>query len=118
MDLEEYAKLFKDGVKEFDDFCERFLIEEAEGIVNQAKDRTPVDTGALKSSWKADYKRISQKEVTIENSQKYASFVEYGTKKGIEARNMITTPLNRYNSSVTMRFNFALEDYFREKGLK
>lgn len=118
MDLKEYAKLFENGVKEFDNFCKRFLVEESENIVNQAKDRTPVDTGALRSSWYADYEKINQKEVDIKNSQEYASFIEYGTKRGIAPRNMVTVPLNYYNTNVDNRFKDALDDYFKEKGLK
>lgn len=118
MDLKDYTKLFKDGVREFDKFCGRFLAEEAENIVNQAKERSPVDTGALRESWYADYKKIDKKEVSINNPQEYASYIEYGTKRGIKAHNMVTVPVNYYKTNVDARFKEALDDYFEEKGLK
>lgn len=118
MDLKEYTKLFEGGVKEFDKFCQRFLAEEAENIVNQAKERSPVDTGALQESWYANYKNINNKEVEIKNPQEYASYIEYGTSRGIMPHNMITVPLNYYNTNVDNRFKDALDDYFKEKGLK
>lgn len=118
MDLAEFTKLFEGGVKDFDKFCMDFLIGEGLGLVEQAKDRTPVDTGALRFSWGIDEINHEEKQLNIYNDMEYASYIELGTKRGIKAHNMITVPLNRYNSSVAIRFSSALDDYFKEKGIK
>lgn len=54
MDLKEYMERFDKAAKDFDSFCLQYLDKKTTSIVNQAKKRTPVKTGALRASWKGD----------------------------------------------------------------
>lgn len=111
--LEKYVQLFADGVKGFDKFCQSFLVDQAYDIVSQAKERTPVDTGALRSDWSVDTSELSNLKIIINNGMEYASIIEYGDGKNRRAYNMISVPLNRYNMTVSKRFEIALENYFK-----
>lgn len=51
MDLKEYMKRFDESKKELKQFQKEFLLKQAISIRNEAQRRTPVDTGALRSSW-------------------------------------------------------------------
>lgn len=81
-DLIEFHRKLLGASEGFEDFLKDFLIEMANRILVRVKrkDRTPVDTGALRNSWKlgnliSDGKNIS---VEILNGMEYASYVEYG----------------------------------------
>ena len=50
-EFKKYAKNFKNMRKEFNQFLKEFLIENAELVITLAKNRTPVDTGALRATW-------------------------------------------------------------------
>ncbi len=76
--LEQFNKLDRQKL------CESLAKEIAARLVRAAVQRTPVDTGALKQSWRdenKDYfvvKRDNVYEITIYNSMLYADYVEYG----------------------------------------
>lgn len=79
-ELLEYSKKLTNASKEFEDFLKDFLIEMANRIIAKTKPRTPVDTGALRNSWKlgdliSDGKNIS---IEIKNPMEYATEIEYG----------------------------------------
>lgn len=81
-ELLEYSRNLAKGSDAFEDFLKDFLIEMANRIIAKVKrkGRTPVDTGALRSSWKlgnliSDGKNIS---VQILNGMEYATYIEYG----------------------------------------
>lgn len=81
-DLIEFHRKLLGASEGFEDFLKDFLIEMANRILVRVKrkDRTPVDTGALRNSWKlgnliSDGKNIS---VEILNGMEYASYIEYG----------------------------------------
>lgn len=113
IELDKYVKLFEGKVENFNKFCETFLIDQAYDIVSQAKERTPVDTGALRSDWSVDTSEVSRLKITIKNGMEYASIIEYGDlKTNRRAYNMISVPLNKYNANVSKNFQTALEDYF------
>lgn len=54
MDLKEYMRRFEKSTNDFDAFCLQYLDKKTTSIVNQAKKRTPVKTGALRVSWKGN----------------------------------------------------------------
>lgn len=116
--LKEYKKRLIQAKKDLKGFNSTFLIKEATKINNKAKRRTPVDTGALRSSWKVIPKRINVKNpvVWIVNEQEYASFVEYGTKN-MDRRDMITKPLQEYNEKVSKEYKSKLLNFFKKRGL-
>lgn len=79
-ELLEYSRNLAKGSDAFEDFLKSFLIEMANRIIAKTKPRTPVDTGALRNSWKlgdliSDGKNIS---IEIKNPQEYATEIEYG----------------------------------------
>ncbi len=113
IDLDKYVKLFEGKVENFNKFCETFLIDQAYDVVGQAKERTPIDTGALIDSWEVDASEISKLKVEIINGMEYASIIEYGDPETNRiAYDMISVPLNKYNANVSKNFQKALEDYF------
>lgn len=72
------------NMKDFDidDIVERELADTASDIEKQAKNITPVDTGRLRASIKADVRGL---EANIGTDVEYARFVHDGTYK-MEAR--------------------------------
>jgi HK97 gp10 family phage protein len=73
---------FSIGDLDIDDIVQRELANTASNIEEQAKNNTPVDTGRLKRSIKADIKGL---EANIGTDVEYAHFVHDGTYK-MEAR--------------------------------
>ena len=55
---------------------DKALVQEAEVLVGRAKSNTPVDTGALRNSWKRTQPEGGAVEVY--NNTKYVNHVEYG----------------------------------------
>lgn len=104
MDLKDYVKKMSLLPNELNKTIEMFLEESAMAIINQAKKRTPVDTGALRASWYMDNDKVENWEITIGNNQEYASYLEYGVVKTGEggqvvrlpAYDMVTVPLNNF----------------------
>lgn len=141
MDLKEYMRRFDTATRGLKQFQKQFLLKQAISIRNEATRRSPTKTGALKASWyvgnekfelqankkgkitkktisEADIRSVGRKmSVVIGNQQEYASFIEYGTSKGIEAKNMLSVPVQRYQRNGYNRFNTALRKYLKEKGL-
>lgn len=83
--LEQFNKLDRQKL------CESLAKEIAARLVRAAVQRTPVDTGALKQSWREEnkdfliVKKDNVYEITIYNSMLYASYIEYGhrTRDGV-----------------------------------
>ena len=119
MDLKDFIKNLEKAEHDFDRFCENYLNQKAIAIVNQAKKRTPVKTEALRASWinRRAKKSGSSYECTIQNGQNYATFIEYGTVRGIKPYNMITVPLQSYQRNEQKRFNQDITNYCKEKGI-
>ena len=57
---------------------EGLALKMAEHLAEEAEERTPIDTGLLKNSWKV--KEIDPHAALVENPIHYASFVEFGTR--------------------------------------
>ena len=72
--FDEYEKWVKDlGIaeKEFENFLKSFLLEQAQRVVALAKDRTPVDTGALKAAYQIGGQEIAFKTITGEDGKEH-----------------------------------------------
>ncbi len=57
----------------------QFVAQEAEILIGNVKDNTPVKSGHLREGWKRT--RAVQGKVTVYNNTEYASHVEYGHRQ-------------------------------------
>ena len=73
---------------DMDRLCRDAAKEIARILLNKAKKRTPVDTGALRDAWTIlpIEKHGDQYTVTVINNLKYASYVEFGHRKIVRIR--------------------------------
>lgn len=145
MDLREikrYQRNFEKCRTNFKDWLADFLIKEGYKVVDLAKNRTPVKTGALKARWTVgdqkvenvigkDGKFVAEVEqqatrnslkiagniyyVTISNGQFYASYVEYGTKK-MGGKYMLTRSLDEIRRELPIRFSNEFEAFIKSLG--
>lgn len=67
---------FDKALKQMMDFTNNLTKEQAEKVIEKAKDRTPVDTGKLKEGYRL---KETKEGIRIENEVDYWGFVEYGT---------------------------------------
>jgi len=65
-------------------------LKTAKHLAEEAKIRTPVDTGLLKKSWEA--RETDTLKARTENPTHYASFVEFGTRF-MEGQKFLTTAI-------------------------
>jgi len=65
-------------------------LKTAEHLAEEAKIRTPIDTGLLKQSWEA--RETGELNALVENPTHYASFVEFGTRF-MEGQKFLTTAI-------------------------
>ena len=79
-DLIKFYRKVLSASQSFEDFLKDFLIEMANRIIAKTKPRTPVDTGALRNSWKLGDLISDGKNISFEfkNPQEYATEIEYG----------------------------------------
>jgi len=105
--LEQFFQNFNNAYNDFEDFLKKFLLEMALRAIAKIKQRTPVDTGALRAMWgigsqnlvirtntgtgmvEIDPERAQVAsidvvgdsfEVMIWNGMDYASFIEFGAR--------------------------------------
>ena len=114
--LIEYGRKLTKSSGEFEDFLKDFLIEMANRILVRVKrkDRTPVDTGALRNSWSISDVNSDGKNIFIEikNPMEYASYVEYGhriVRNGAEVgwyegRFMLKTSIDEIRKQMPHRY--------------
>lgn len=113
-DYKEY-KTWCDNVKivekDFRNWLERFLLNQAYRVMAKGKPRTPVDTGALVNSWYVgDITWVGRGlQVEIGLSQEYASFQEFGTRF-FDGKYMLTISLDEIQRELPARFN---DEWFR-----
>ncbi|MGE1061806.1 HK97 gp10 family phage protein [Megasphaera paucivorans] len=74
--LDELDKKLANMAKEFPIKRNQFLAQEAELLIGQAKENTPVDTGALREGWHRT--RAHAGQIEIYNNTEYVNHVEYG----------------------------------------
>lgn len=141
-ELRRYKRNIDRAKTEFKDWLADFLIIEGNKVVNLARNRTPVVTGALKASWKVGDQKlkksvneqgkiVSEVEqeatreslkvagniyyITISNGMFYASFVEYGTKR-MSGKYIITRSIDDIRRDLPSRFSNEFEAFLRRLG--
>ena len=123
--FQEYTQKWTDKSLNSDlsSFMENFLKQQGQKVIGKTMLRTPVDTGALRASWKLG--NVEQKsnsyEVEIENNQEYASYVEYGTverewkyKDGVY---MLTKSINDVEQKINNDFDKEFTKFLKNKGI-
>ena len=75
-----------------DQLKKNILNETAHKMIDYAVPRTPIDTGELVNSWSKS--EATPEKVVVKNSQEYASFINYGTVRGIVPNNMLEISAN------------------------
>jgi hypothetical protein len=104
-------------------FMENFLKQQGRKIIGKTMFRTPVDTGALRASWQLGNieEKTNSFEITIENNQEYASYVEYGTverqwkyKDGVY---MLTKSINDVEQKINQDFDKEFTKFLKDKGI-
>lgn len=74
--LDDFEKMLADAEKRQRGAVNTFLKMEAEELLGAARDKTPVDTGALRESWARS--RPFRGNIRVGNTADYAAHVEYG----------------------------------------
>lgn len=117
MTFDQYINNLKQANKDFSIFAKRFVAKEAMKINNNAKRNTPVQTGALRESWNVGSPKetANNYEVQINNYMDYASYIEYGTSKGIKPTYMLKNAENLYSRDLKERFDEEFIKYSKEK---
>lgn len=127
-EMSKYVKDFQRvGEKEWKDFLKGFLAEMAQRILAKTKEKTPVDTGNLRSSWQVGEPYFSGKDLCceIKNGAEYASFVEYGhrivrggTEIGWhEGRFMLRISTEEIRRQMPLRFAKEFAQFCKEHGV-
>lgn len=117
--LENLKKYYARVAKEFNQFLEDFLFEQAMRALRKIKLRTPVDTGALRNAWTVEsgvVKKGNTLIVVIKNPLEYASFIEYGhTKQNrigwVDGYFMATISIQEVQDAMPKRFDKAFKDF-------
>lgn len=124
-EFQKYCETWTDKSLQSDlkDFMQDFLGSEAQKVIGRTKNRTPVDTGALKASWQLGKIKVSNNVYSVEilNNMDYASFVEYGTvernwkyKDGVF---MLTISLNEVEQNIHQDFDKQFTRFLKNKGI-
>lgn len=104
-------------------FLANFLKQQGRKVIGKTMLRTPVDTGALRASWQLGNieEKTNSFEITIENNQEYASYVEYGTverqwkyKDGVY---MLTKSINDVEQKINQDFDKEFTKFLKDKGI-
>lgn len=94
-ELLEYSKKLTKASDGFEDFLKDFLIEMANRIIAKTKPRTPVDTGALRSSWGIETEKTKVVESTNNQGRKMLKTIRTGDIKynGKEISLILSNPM-------------------------
>lgn len=117
---------FRDRLKQLagkskDNFIRNELNNGGAELLARTKARTPVDTGALKGSWKVTpaHKIGSGWEVVIRNPMHYASYIEFGhmMKNGnyYEPKYMMTRSANEIQKKFPRELELNLVKWFDDR---
>lgn len=148
--FDEYERWVKDlgiAYSDFHIFLKNFLLQQALRVVADAKENTPVDTGALRASYQiggqeialaystdekghdhfeldeehsqiADISLVGDNlEVIIWNPMEYASYVEYG-HHSYPAQYMLTIAVDEVLKVMPQRFEKQFCQFLLEKGVE
>lgn len=114
---------------DFNKFLREFLLEMADRIIARVKrkDRTPVDTGALKRSWELGDVQGEGQNISVEilNGMEYATYIEYGhrvVRNGVEVgwyegRFMLKISIDEIRRQIPARYQAEFKKFCIEHGL-
>ena len=114
---------------DFNKFLREFLLEMADRVIARVKrkDRTPVDTGALKRSWELGDVQGEGENISVEilNGMEYATYVEYGhrvVRNGVEVgwcegRFMLKISIDEIRKQMPLRYQKEFKQFCIEHGL-
>lgn len=94
-ELLKYSKKLAKASDGFEDFLKDFLIEMANRIIAKTKARTPVDTGALRSSWGIETEKTKVVKGTNNQGRKMLKTIRTGDIKynGKEISLILSNPM-------------------------
>ena len=114
---------------DYNEFLRKFLIQMAERVLARVKrkDRTPVDTGALKRSWELGDVQGEGQNISVEilNGMEYATYIEYGhrvVRNGVEVgwyegRFMLKISIDEIRRQIPARYQAEFKKFCIEHGL-
>lgn len=119
---------------EYDIFIRKFLLKQALDLMRKTKQKTPTDTGLLKTSFQIEdiEKKGNYIRVTLINPVEYASYVEYGhtqqigkyvpkigkrLKKGwTDGKFMLTLSVKEIKEKIPKRYEDEFKKWIKEMG--
>ena len=124
----EYKQLVKGYeriAKELDNWLIQFLEKQANWLIGQAKERTPVDTGNLRRNWritKVNKLPNGDLEFSLINDADYSSYVELGhttknREKWVEGYYMATISMSKLQQYMPRRFDREFKIFLAQKGV-
>lgn len=124
-ELQEMYKSYASAVDDLEQFIVDFLLENAKWVLSQTIDRTPVDTGHLRRSWRiTNVYRLSSGNIgfVLMNDADYASYVENGhatrnRKSWVEGYYMATISLTELEERLPRRFDKKFAIFLAEHGV-
>lgn len=128
VDYKELKKLYEgyaSAAEELDEWLKSFLLENAQWLLGQVKDRTPVDTGNLRRNWRITrVYRLSNDKLgfVLANDADYSSYVEYGhatrnRKKWVEGYYMATVSIAKLDERLPRRFSREFSLFLKRHGV-
>ena len=88
-------------------------------VLEKGQPRTPVDTGALKRSWKVSNVEVhgTTLTVTISLNMEYASYVEYG-HHSYPGQYMLSISINEISKQIPARFKKEFNIWLKSLGFE
>lgn len=131
----DFVTLFNIKSTSFTSWVRRWFKKKAEQVLQEAKGRTPVNTGQLLESWQPVKISIKNNEITAifmntavnQDGIEYAGWVEYGHAKPyhageppgsenwVEGRFMLTVPLQQLYNDLPQEFEAAFWEYLEKR---
>lgn len=124
-ELEKYIKNFQKASDHFEQWLISFLQENANWLLKQTVESTPVDTGNLRRQWRiTKVRKLSSENIgfALVNYADYASYVELGhttrnRKNWVEGYYMCTISMKKLEQYLPRRFEKEFMIYMKGYGL-
>lgn len=124
-ELEKYIQNFQKASESFETWLISFLQENANWLIKQTVEATPVDTGNLRRQWKiTKVRKLSSGNIgfVLINYADYASYVEFGhatrnRKNWVEGYFMCTISIDKLDRYLPRRFEKELIAFMKGYGL-
>lgn len=114
--LDEFTKTLENAQDNYKKETKKLLNEIGMKLKTRVVLKTPVDTGALRRSWK--YKTINENEGVLSNGVHYAQYVEYGhrTRGGksfIDGVYMLEKSVKEIESELDKEFSIMIDNLWK-----